>query len=311
MDQLAQFRQIGVPDSRQTNAEVKRCLKRAQRRTETLLNRSTLPQASSLLGTLSTLQQLTKQAYESLPMRRLSLLSDKMSELYDSVERDSFFGVRPNGNSAVALRQFHRELTQVLNQMRAPAQPKRQAPDDKAKQKIKKFLEQAADRGWKVRDEEDVEYKDEMDGFTQSLSYVKKVSTAKDCLLPIESDIGVIHGASLILIPDRSIPDSVLLSWTQPPLELDVYVVFGRYIVISRCACMGVKPFLALTMPDKKPDPKRFMLVANYLDGQGVLDRKHLIQHPKRVRNHYYCPLLGIPSSHHTYFRSWDLLLEK
>lgn len=308
MDQLAQFRQIGVPDSRQTNAEVKQCLRRAQRRTETLLNRSTLPQAPTLLGTLSTLQQLTKQAYESLPMRKLSMLTDQMSELHDAVERDSFFGIQPNGNSAQALRQFYKDLTQILSQMRAPAPAKRTEPDE-SKQKIKKFLEQAADRGWKVRDDLDDEPRDDVDGFTQSLSYVRKVSTTKDQLLPNEDDMGVVENTSIILIPDRSVPDSVLLSWTQPPHDMDVYVVFGRYIVLNKCACMGVKPFLALTMPEKKPDPKRFQLVANYLDDQGALNRKDLIQHPKRVRNHYYCPLLNIPNSHHTYFRSWDLLL--
>lgn len=311
MDQIAQFRQIGVPDSRQTNSEVKLVLRRAQQRTETLLNRPRLPPASSLLTTLSTLQRLTQQAYASLPLRRLSLLTEQLEDLHENVERHSILGASPNGDSSSALRRFHRDLTRILSQIQAPVSTKKEKPDKEAQHKIKQFLEKAAERGWKVRDDVTDEPADEVDGFAQSLSYVQKIASSKEELLDRDSDMGVVTDAPLLLLPDQIIPHSVLLSWTQPPLSADVYVIFGRYIVINQCIFMGVTPSLALTEPDDLvPNPRRLQLVANYLDDQGSVDRRNLIQHPKRIGSHYYCPVLSVPSGHHKYFRSWDMILK-
>ena len=301
----AQFRQIGVPDARQTNSEVRQLLKRAQRRTETVLNRPNLPRPHSLLSALGVLRDAIQQAYGHLPLQRFTLLQQHLEELQDDVERAVHFRWNLNGDATQALRHFYRTVSMLLQELSPQKQPR---VDDETKAGLQKFLTTAAERGWRVQEQREVETI-EVDGFKQSINYICKMSVSPDHLLTPDTDFGVTE-ASILLLHDTPIPEAVLLEWTKPPYNLDVYIVFGNYVVLSRCGFLGLRPHLALATGDENLgiNISQFATVADYLDEQGTATARNLIQSPRRVAHHYYCPVLNVQDAHRQYFRTWDLL---
>ena len=303
---VAQFRQIGVPDTRKTNSEVRQLLKRAQRRTETVLNRPTLPHPHTLLTSIGVLRDTVQQAYDHLPLQRFTLLQQHLEDLQDNVERAAHFSWNLNGDITQALRHVYRTVSVLLQDLSPRKQPKL---DDDTKNSLQKFLTTAAERGWRVQ-EQSTDSGTAIDGFGQSINYIFKMSVDPDNLLPASLDFGVTE-ASILLLNETPIPETVLLEWTKPPYNLDVYVVFGNYVVLSHCGFLGLRPHLALLSKEDDEtgvDIKRFASVADYLDDQGTADARLLIQSPRRILHHYYCPMLNVQDNHRQYFRTWDLL---
>lgn len=299
---VAQFRQVGIPDARTTSAEVRRQLRRAQQRAEAVLNRPKFPRPAALLATITSLQQAVQTAYSLLPLHRLSSLKTKLSRLYDEIDRGAYFGFRPEALGADKdFRQIYSELTGILVDISSPFQSKQEPEPDP---EFDSFLQKASRRGWKVPDKRHA-VDSVNDGFAQSSSYLQKISIPTESLLSAEVDYGTLTG-SIILLTDRQIPESTLRNWTSLSA---VYIVFGCYVVLPHIKLMGVSPRIALQEADGKATLKlsNIISIANKLPEE---DAASLIRYPRRVQQHYYCPLFSVAGQDKRYFKTWDLLVQ-
>ena len=302
-----QFRQIGVPDGRQTNAEVRQLLRRARQRTEALLNRPVLPGHSALLTALTTLQRTIQAAYTALPLQRLNQMQQRLNQLHDDVDRGAYFGFHPSTLGVdQTLRQFYSDVTGLIVDLTTPLRPRR---DPEADGVLKKFLERAAERGWRVP-ETQPRAVEQQDGFAQSVDYLRKIAVQPQTLLPLDTEFGITTG-SIVLMTEHPIPESTLASWAN---HQDVYVVFGHYVVLPNIRLLGVTPPLVLTNGSNGTaivNISRFELISELVqdDTEPITDK--LIRYPRRVQHHYYCPLVSVNGTDRRYFKTWDLLVQQ
>jgi len=298
-----QFRQIGVPDARTTNAEVRQCLRRAQQRTESLLNRPTLPRPPTLLNSLEALRRAITVAYASLPLQRLVQMRQRLEDLHDDVDRGVYFGVVPDTVlTTKILRQFYSDLTGLLVDLTEPLRPRKEQEDNPI---LKRFLEHAAKRGWKVPELQQ-SAAEEQDGFVQSCSYLRKISVTPQHLLAPDTDFGITTG-SIVLMTEHPIPESTLSSWAN---EREVYIVFGHYVVLPQVQLLGVLPHLALRA-ESDVNIDRFVSISDLIQEKQGSASESLIRYPRRLQHHYYCPLVDVAGSDRRYFRTWDLLIQQ
>jgi len=297
-----QFRQIGVPDARTTNTEVRQQLRCAQQRTESLLNRPQLPRPPTLLSALSALQRAIQAAYVSLPLQRLVQMQQRLEDLHDDVDRGVYFDTVPDVATTIkTLRRFYSDLTGLLVDLAEPRQPSRSQEDNPV---LDQFLKHAQQRGWRVPDQQRPAAT-EQDGFVQSVSYLQKIAVAPQNLLAPGTEFGVTTG-SIVLMTEHPIPESTLNSWAD---EREVYIVFGHYVVLPQVQLLGVLPHLAIWSEDDI-NINRFVSIAKSVQ-TAAAKPKNLIQYPRRVRHHYYCPLINIAATDQRYFRTWDLLVQQ
>jgi len=304
---LTQFRQIGVPDARTTNAEVRQQLRRAQQRTESVLNRPQLPRPSVLLNVLKALRRAVQTAYSLLPLQRLKQLEQQLDTLQDDVDRGAYFGFCPTTlGTHQTLRQFYSDLTGLLVDLTEPWRPRKQETDSV----LQSFMEKAAQRGWKVPATQHTATENQ-DGFVQSIDYVRKISIPPQQLLPSHTDFGVTTG-SIVLMTEQSIPESTLNNWAQQ--QQDVYIVFGHYVVLPNVRLLGVLPHLATTggsNGNATVDIERFVSISELLQDREGPILNDLIRYPRRICHHYYCPLVGVAGQDRRYFQTWDLLTQQ
>lgn len=302
-----QFRQIGVPDARVTNAEVRQHLRRAQQRTESLLNRPQLPRPFALLNALKALRRAVQAAYSSLPLQRLTQLRQQLDALYDAVDRGAYFGFHPDALGAhKTLRRFYGDLTGLLVDLTEPPRSRR---DPDADSVMQRFLERAQQRGWKVPAVQRIAI-EEQDGFVQSIDYLRKVSILPQQLLQENTDFGITTG-SIVLMTEQPIPEATLNSWTN---HQEVYIVFGHYVVLPNIRLLGLLPHLATiggSNGNAAIDVNRFVSISELLREQEGATTDNLIRYPRRIRHHYYCPLVDVAGQDRRYFRVWDVLTQQ
>lgn len=299
---VSQFRQIGVPDARRTNSEIRNYLRRIQQRVESLLNRTRLPRPATLLRVIDTLHETSSAAYRKLPLQRLKQLSGNLEALRDDVECRAFLS-QQDDLTYRQLQRVYSDVTGLLVDL-TETKPKKNREDDEI---IKKFFEKAAERGWRVPDAADLGAQEEHDGFFRSWQYINKVAVDHDNLLDPDTDFGITEGA-IILRTEQPIPEATLTRWAQHPLDQDVYVVFGQYVVLTHCRFLGLRSDLALVDDGPTVDLNQFISISAAI-GNGT--SRHLIGSPRRIKQHYYCPVINIAAADRKYFKTWDLLLKE
>ncbi len=296
-----QFRQIGVPDARKTNAGVRQQLRRAQQRTESLLNRPQLPRPAALLATLQLLQKTLMKAYAALPLQRLTQMHQHLDELRDDVDRSAYFGVAPDpATTTKTLRRFYSDVTGLMVNLQEPKTQREPEPD----QLLGKFLETAEQRGWKVPASKQPQQVTR-DGFVQSADYVRKIAVPAQNLLAPDQDFGTTEGA-IVLSTEHQIPESTLKLWAD---HQDVYIVFGRYVVLPKVQLLGMLPHLVLR--DQRVNLKKFDSASELLQRRGSPPSSGLLHYPRRVQHHYYCPMVDVAGVDRHYFQTWDLLVQQ
>ena len=296
-----QFRQIGVPDQRKTTAGVLQQLKRAQQRTETLLNRPQFPRPPVLLATLKSLQKIIMQAYAALPLQRLTQMHQRLDELRDDVDRSAYFGmVTDPAITAKILRRFYSDVTGLMVNLQEPKQVREPEPD----QLLDKFLKTAEQRGWKVPPTKQPR-RVKQDGFVQSVDYLHKIAVTPHDLLDPEQSVGTTEGA-IVLMTEHRIPESTLKLWAD---QRDVYIVFGHYVVLPKVQLFGMLPHLVLA--DQRVNLKKFTSATEMLwRDPDSPQLSSLIHYPRRVQHHYYCPVVNVAGQDRHYFKTWDLLIQ-
>lgn len=300
---VAQFRQIGVLSPNTANAEVRQQLRRAQQRTEALLNRPSLPRLPTLLNALVQLQKTIQDAYAVLPLQRLQQISQWLDQAHDTLEHGAFFGAVVNAPDLnQLLRRIYRDVTKLIVSLTVTP---RKEQDPESDVVLKKFWERAAEHGWKVPDQQQPPT-DQQDGFCQSVHYLQKVSVTPQALLPPDVDFGITTG-SIVLTTEHQIPESTLTAWSN---RRDVYIVFGQYIVLPEIKLLGMLPHLA-TGRSQQVDIRRFESISALVQDQDGPVTENLIRYPRRVRHHYYCPLVDVHGTDRRYFKSWDLLIKQ
>lgn len=307
----SQFRQVGATNARQTNAAVSRWLRRAQRRTETILNRASLPPLTTLLNALQGLQEALQQAHTYLPASPdIARLLMVVEELHSTVEHSSFFGSQPTRTVHHTLRGFYRDLEMLLRSLGRPGT--RNQRDSEIELRFHAFLETAAQRGWKVPEALPTQPVQE-DGIAQSCDYVHAISKPPENILQPHTEIGL-TAAPILLLNEQPIPEQVLIEWTQPPFSLDVFIVFGYYVVVPNCQFLGVRPQLARIEGNDGQSGiniNSFVDAAHRLDVEGKTNSRNLIRYPRRVQHHYYCPVLDLNPRYRHYFSRWDMLIQQ
>jgi hypothetical protein len=271
------------------------------KRIERVLNRPTLPPPGSLLTVVATLRNTIDVAYTELPLRRLGLLRETLTSVYDSIEDDLFADRKPNGDVTKVLRQSYARAAKLVEDLTTNTKTE---TEPETLLQINKFLEAAATRGWRVTEcTEDIEEQECADGFAQSYQCIQTISPARNGLLQKDVDAGVVS-APVLLLTETTVPENVLTTWAQ---DVDVYIVFGSYTVITPCQFIGIAPYFVLCK-DGSMRTDRFEIFADYLSVEGTVMHKTIIPYPRRIADHYYCPVVNVKAVQHKYFKNWDLL---
>ncbi len=303
-----QFRQVGVPDPGKTRTALLHLVRRAQRRTETLLNRRSLPRAAPLLVRLGAIQEYVRDANALVPTERLAWADTRLEQLCCDTTRDAAEGNRSNGAVTSGLVDVYRALTRIL----AEADKRRVAKSSgtETDQDLRRFFKAASARGWRVSaqraKEEASPLVPDRDGFDRSVSFIDEVSVGADTLLPQTENFGLIRAPILLL---RRAPEHVMYRWTQPPMDYTVYVVFGHYALIVDALFVGVNSRL-LWVGDPKQislDTAKFYDVVSFMAKGADLPRDGLIMAPRPIAGHHYCPVLSVAAEHLRYFTEWDI----
>ena len=269
---MAAFRKIGFPNTRTILL-----LRRARHSIE-----NSLPGISQ--KALDRVARDIEAAYGALPLQRLATAVSTVKKL--SPRQDA------------AARQLHHDLGAVLQDLSSRPKPTRAEPEEA----FQTFLKQAANRGWRVQDVE--EKIKPQDGFTESVDYIKSIALPFKSFLQQDDDFGIVQ-APILLLQGSRVPKNILLDWTKPPESRQVYVVFGRYIVVSPMQFLGIRAPL-VTMQNGNGiwlDEDKFEDVAQIL---GVT--QDVIYAPQRILHHYYCPIMTIPNQPTRRFMlGWDI----
>jgi len=309
----SQLRQIGVADTRQANVAACRLLRDAQHRLKTLLQRPSFPKTSALLTTLTALQRNFQKAQQWANPADLAQLCSDTQNLYNIVDRCEFFGQRPNGTTKETLRLLQRRLGNCLSELTEPNRPEH---TDDTQRALQQFCEDIETRGWRISSSQGApthhEIKEEADAYV----FLHDTIAPLETLLDSETDFGFIE-APIILLPGKSISEATLLEWTRAPHNQTVYCLFGNYIVIPKTTFLGISANIMAI--NKKSSiavrTNRVEPVLNYLlhgsDRKYNVDERSLIKYPRRVRQHYYYPVINIASRHYRHFRRWNMLIKE
>ncbi|MFA5135489.1 MAG: hypothetical protein WC505_06925 [Patescibacteria group bacterium] len=226
------------------------------------------------------LERLT-QAYQTLPLHRLTLLMQVIE-------------TAPRIKRAESMRNVYQQLDNILLDLghctKTPDQ------DDA----ILAFMKAVSTKGWKTQELNERET--QQDGFKQSQDYIDTIAVDADELL--QTEFGVIS-VPIVLLQGYSIPKQALNDWSQEPYNLDIAVVFGRYITLSPVPCIGIAKKLVEIHRDKETivDMTKFFRMARELKAEMP------IPFPRLVGGHYYCPVWTERDEARRFLRQWDLLL--
>lgn len=221
-------------------------------------------------------------AYLTLPLHRITILTNIIK-------------TAPTVKRAESLRNVYVQLDNILQDLGHETKPA-PTPDDP----MAAFMKAISANGWKVRE---VEEKEEIgaDGFKKSQDYIDRIAIDDEALL--QADFGVV-GLPIVLLQGYSIPQQALNDWSLPPYNLDIAVVYGRYITLSPVPCIGIeKKLVEVHKKDETIiDMTKFFRMAKELDVEMP------IPFPRLVAGHYYCPVWSERDESRKFFRQWDLI---
>lgn len=274
-------------------------VRRARRRTETLLNRQKLPEAEALLKRIEAIHAQIRDANRLVPNRVLSQAEARLALVRIEATRDEAEGIPSNGVITGGLAAVYRKLSRVLSEHDKPAQ---MAQEERAE--LTRFLEQASERGW-YRNRPETLPKME-DGFDQSIEFIRKAAARPDQLLPRGESFGLVRAPLLLL---RRVPQSVMYNWTQPPSKYRVFVVFGYYALILDALFVGVDSTLLWTGTPSNVslDTNKFEDIVGFMARGARIPRDGLITVPRAIGGHHYCPILDIDAEERRYIAEWDI----
>jgi hypothetical protein len=275
-------------------------VRRARRRTETILNRQSLPTAPDLLKRLEAIHGQIRAANRLVPNRVLSQAQARLALVRIEANRDATDGVRSNGTITGGLTAIYQQLSRVLVESRP--KPAQAAQDER--EELGAFLQQASEKGWYRKPPEKLPKME--DGFEQSIDFIRSVSIASDQLLPREESFGLVRAPLLLL---RRVPQPVMYGWTRDPSNYRVYVVFGYYALILDVLFVGIDSTLLWTGTprDVRLDTDKFDDIVGFMARGAQIPRDGLITAPRAIGGHHYCPILDIDSETNRYFVDWDI----
>jgi hypothetical protein len=310
-----QFRQLGLRPS-QTTGKLRGKLQLAQRRLERLVQTSS--RNHSLLTSLEKLHIVVSDAYDTMPLQRLSAIVDKLTTLKDDVVTKSFFTTAAplNGSTREALLEIKQDVVTILQDLQQKRSKK--ASDKKSaeytfdSESIRAFFDEAAARGWKVpqqQQQDDVPAED--DGFVESRRYLHKIAVERETLLHTADEYGLVT-APVILLNGYRIPESTLISWTEDPYYLKVHYIFGKYVVIDTVVLVGLRSDALHMQGEKDLDVAKFLPLASHLLHKKRLDLTQytLIKAPRKSGQFHYCPFLPRTTGQQ-FLAEWDLLVRQ
>jgi len=260
-----------------------------------------------LLTGISAIRGHVQNATDVMPLQRLFLIDERLGELLDETEANHLRAVQNNGNITSALTAVYRQLSRIIadndQAPRRARQPERAMPTED----MCRFLQEAEERGWTVRSKPERRQERrtfEEDGFWQSINFIRRVAASQNALLKADAPFGLVRGPLLLL---RFISDATLHLWTKEPHNYDVYVVFGRYALITNVLFVGVAARLVCMGGDECTyiDMDKFTDVLAYTAPDIGTD--DLMPYPRPIRGHYYCPILSVGSAHRRHFAEWDM----
>jgi hypothetical protein len=175
---------------------------------------------------------------------------------------------------------LYRQITQVINNIN------KQKP--KVEDNLKKFLEHAASIGW-LKENPVEDMIDTEDNYAESMKYINSVSVSFDSITKNMHDGDIVMCP--IILSKIGIPDSTLEQWATTPMNLDICVVFGSYVVITDVPCIKA---------NTKEEAKN--IVANTRPDLIVSGGK------RQIRNYGFFPLMPSKPKAHKFFQLWTIL---
>ena len=279
-------------------------VRRARRRTETILNRKTLPATLALTRRIDAIHEQVSSANRLMPDPTLARAATQLANLSREATRNEDGGVVNNGTITGSLTSVYRQLTRILLENGTGTS---QSAAEEQKEELTKFLAQASERGWYRPDQEKPVAAPEVeDGFDQSIDLIRKVAAGPDRLLPRDENFGLVRAPLLLL---RRAPKLVMYAWTQDPANYKVYIVFGHYALLLDVLFVGIASTLLWigTPSNVEIDTAKFDDIIGFMARGAKIPRDGLIMTPRPIGGHHYCPILNVGAETRRYFVDWDM----
>jgi hypothetical protein len=268
-----------VPAFRRIDLQSDRAARHLQTAARTILR--ALPNPS--VRATDTILSLLTRAYGVLPLHSITMMLQAITRA-------------PLPRRAETLRATHVMIEQVLRDLGRIGT--REPTPDESFGTMASWLEAIGDKGWKVQRR--VEQPDTacVDGFELSARYLGQIAAQRTCLVARDQQYGAVS-LPVLLLHGYAIPPPVLRGWSEATPRLEVTVVYGQYVAIQPIACVGLHSSIVEMKNGLALD--RFAQVAACLD----LDAGAVIVAPRRVGQHYYCPLFDQQDEARRHFRDW------
>lgn len=283
-------------------------------------------QAASLRARL---RALVKRKSPSRFRDAIQQALDLSSKIYGSLEELSVFSlpisVKRRRQVLEHLRDdivtLHGHLEAAYNGIQiTPTKPKH---DNDASPELRQFLQHIQGRGWKVR-QDDVEEKkeDDTDLFLQSKRLMTAQSVPETSLLPPQEFVGLVQ-CPIVIMGTTRLPNRIIRACESPDVGYSVEQIFGRYWLISGMHLMGIHRegmhiYDNGSKKKSKLDTAKFRALVPFLENQSP-KLAEILHHtrpvfPARLKSHhYYCPLMPQSVSQYDGFslKEWSLLTDK
>jgi len=247
-----------------------------------------LPSPSST--TVDNVVRTLVKAYGVMPLQRISMAKEAIEKA--QVTR-----------RAETLRAVHVMLEQVLQdlgQYRVQPTVVPQEPDVLAS-----WLQAVGDKGWRVAVKAPEEPDDLADGFELSAQYLDSIVVKVSALLAQDQQYGTVE-LPCILMQGYAIPKQTLQDWSAAPKRLNITIVYGQYIAVQPVKCIGVHADL-LEMRGGGLALSR----VNDIAAVSNVTAADVVPAPRRVGNHYYCPVFDARDEQRRHFMQWHPLVQR
>jgi hypothetical protein len=201
--------------------------------------------------------------------------------------------------------------------------PTKPQQDNDASPEMRQFLQHIQGRGWKVRQDEVEEKKEDgTDLFVQSKRLMAAQSVPEAYLLPPREFVGVVQ-CPIVVMGTTRLPNRIIQACEDPDVGYSVEQIFGRYWLISGMYLIGINRegmhiYDNGSKKKSKLDTAKFRALVPFLENQSP-ELAEILHHtrpvfPARLKSHhYYCPLMPLSVSQYDGFslREWSLLTDK
>lgn len=277
-----------MPAFRRIDLQNDRAARHLQLAARTILH--SLPNPSG--RAVDTVLKALAKAYGVLPLQRVAMVREAIIK-------------SPLARRAETLRAAHVMLEAVLHDLGKSTVRDASPATDDGFGTMSAWLEAIGDKGWKVtKKQEEVFDEAGADGFELSARYLDQVAAPATALVPRDQQYGEVS-LPVLLLRGYSIPPPVLRNWSEASPRLEVTIVYGQYVAIQPIKCVGLH-FSLVEMKDGSLALGRFPQVAACLD----LDAGATILAPRRVGQHYYCPLFDPHDEARRHFRDWHPIVQ-